>query len=88
MEAFEADSVRMARHALKVMLMFTVLERRQLPPSTLSGYLDSVPVYREYNRAYLGLAPTALAEMLVSELQRAGAVARNGEFLMPVVRNA
>jgi len=87
-EAFKADSARMARHALKVMLMFTLLERRRLPLSTLSGYLDSVPVYREYNRAYLGLAPGALAEMLVNELQRAGAVARNAEFLMPVVGNA
>jgi glyoxylase-like metal-dependent hydrolase (beta-lactamase superfamily II) len=88
MEAFNADSVRMARHALKVMLMFTLLERRQLPLSTLSEYLDSIPVYREYNAAYLGLAPSALAEMLVTELERAGAITRSGEFLKPAVRNS
>jgi glyoxylase-like metal-dependent hydrolase (beta-lactamase superfamily II) len=82
-EAFNADPERMARHALKVMLMFTLLERRQLPLSTLSRYLDSIPVYQEYNRAYFGLAPSALAETLVSELERSGAVSRSGEFLKP-----
>ncbi len=59
---------------------------RQLPLSKLSGYPDSVPVYREHNRAYLGLAPSALAEALVSELEHAGAVTRSGEFLGPAVR--
>jgi len=86
-EAFHAEPIRMARHALKVMLMFTLLGRRQLPLTTLPEYLDSVAVYREYNRSYFGLALLALAEMLVSELERAGAVRRNGGFLEPAVRN-
>ena len=85
-EAFSADSTRMAGHALKVMLMFTLLERRKLPLDTLSEYLDGVTVYREYNRAYLRFTPSALAEMLVSELERGGAVRRNGEFLEPALR--
>jgi hypothetical protein len=84
-EAFSADPARVARHALKVMLMFTLLERRQLALDTLPGYLDSIAVYREYNHAYFGLAPSALAEMLVGELERAGAVARTGEVLKPGV---
>ena len=46
------------------------------------------PVYREYNRMYFGLAPSALLEVLVSELERAGAVTRSGGFLMPAVRDA
>ena len=87
-EAFEADPVRMARHALKVMLMFTLLERSRLPLSKLPVYMDSVAVYRECNRAYFGLAPSALAELLVGELERAGAVARGGGFLIPVIRKA
>jgi len=49
----------MARHALKVILMFTLLERRQLLLSTLPEYLDNIPVYREYIRAYFRLAPPA-----------------------------
>ena len=71
-------------HVLKAMLMFTLLGGRQLPLTTLPEYLDNILVYREYNRTYLGLAP--LAEMLVSELECAGAVRRNGGFLEPAVR--
>jgi hypothetical protein len=40
-------------------------------------------LYREYNRSYLGLAPSALAEMLVSELERVGAITRDEELLKP-----
>ena len=79
--AFEDNPARLARHALKVMLVFTLLDRGRLPLSTLPGYLDSVPVYRDYNRAYLGLHPEALAELLVGELERAGIVERSGRFL-------
>jgi glyoxylase-like metal-dependent hydrolase (beta-lactamase superfamily II) len=86
-EAFQADPVRMARHALKVMLMFTLLERERLPLSTLPGYIDGIPAYREYNRAYFGLAPSALAEVLVNELERAQAVKRSGGFLIPTHRD-
>ena len=82
-DAFQADPSRMARHALKVMLMFTLLERQRLPLSTLPVYVDGIQVYREYNRAYLGLAPSALAEVLVIELERAGAAKRSGGFLIP-----
>jgi hypothetical protein len=46
----------MARHALMVILMFTLLERNRLPLSKLPAYVDSVAVYRECNRVYLGLA--------------------------------
>lgn len=81
--AFEENPERLARHALKVMLVFTLLDRGRLPLSTLPNYLDEVPVYREYNRAYLSLTPQALAELLVGELERAGAVERSGRFLIP-----
>jgi glyoxylase-like metal-dependent hydrolase (beta-lactamase superfamily II) len=83
-QAFVADPIRMARHALKV----TLLERRRLPLSKLSAYIAGVPVYREYNRMYFQLAPSALSEVLVSELERAGAVICSGGFLMPAVRDA
>lgn len=82
-EAFEADPVRMARHVLKVMLVFTLLERARMPLSKLPALLDGVPIFREYNEAYFRLTPAALAELLVGELERAGAVARSGAFLVP-----
>ena len=49
--------------------------------------MDRVAVYREFNRSYLGLTPAALAALLVGELERAGAAARDGEFLIPVIRD-
>jgi hypothetical protein len=45
--------------------------------------LDDVPVYREYNDAYFKLTPEALGVLLIGELERAGAVARSGAFLVP-----
>jgi glyoxylase-like metal-dependent hydrolase (beta-lactamase superfamily II) len=82
-QAFEADPLRMARHVLKVMLMFTLLERNRLPLSKLPALMEGVPVYREYNAAYFRLAPEALGKLLAGELERAGAATRSGAFLVP-----
>jgi glyoxylase-like metal-dependent hydrolase (beta-lactamase superfamily II) len=81
--AFEADSVRMARHLLKVMLTFSLLAQRRIREADLPAYCESVPLYPDVNRRYLGLAPGALAQMLVGELERARAVRREGEWLVP-----
>jgi glyoxylase-like metal-dependent hydrolase (beta-lactamase superfamily II) len=83
LRAFEADGSRMARHVLKVMLTFSLLERGRLPFSTLAAYLDGIPIYREYNALYFGLSAQALADLLVQELSRAGAIRRSGAFLLP-----
>ena len=83
LRAFEADDARMARHVLKVMLTFSLLERGRLPASTLAAYLDRIPIYREYNAQYLGLSAQALAELLVQELSHAGAIRRSGAFVLP-----
>ena len=82
-EAFEADSQRLARHALKVLLTFALLDRRQIPLADLPAYVDRVPIYRDFNACFFGLAPAALAAMLVGELERVGAVRREREFLTP-----
>ena len=65
------------------MLVFKLLEQGRLALATLPAYLDSVPVYRQYNRSYFGLPPATLAEQLVGELERAGAVTRNQDYLIP-----
>jgi glyoxylase-like metal-dependent hydrolase (beta-lactamase superfamily II) len=83
LRAFEADSSRMARSVLKAMLTFSLLERGRLPLSTLAAYLDGIPIYHEYNALYFGLSAQALADLLVQELSRAGAIRRSGPFLVP-----
>jgi len=81
--AFEQSSARIARHAAKALLVFTLLDRERMPLAEVPVYLDRVPVYRDLNARYFELAPAGFAEMLVGELERAGAVRRNGEFLKP-----
>ncbi len=73
-DAFAADDVRMARHALKVNLTYALLTGRTLAVADLPAYLERVGLYRDLNAAVLRLAPAALATMLTAELVRAGAV--------------
>ncbi len=82
-EAFAADELRVARHFLKVMLMFTLLDRQRLPLADMPGYVERVPVFRDFNAAYFRLSPTALAELLIGELQRAGTVNCMDGWLRP-----
>jgi glyoxylase-like metal-dependent hydrolase (beta-lactamase superfamily II) len=81
--AFESDSHRAARHALKVLLTFSLLDRQKLALAELPAYVDRVPIYRDFNERFFRLAPADLAASLVSELERVGAVRRSGEFLTP-----
>jgi glyoxylase-like metal-dependent hydrolase (beta-lactamase superfamily II) len=71
--AFEADPARMARHAVKVMLAFNLLHRREIALPELPGYLERTPVFAEMNAHYLHQPPTGLAAWLVGELCRTGA---------------
>ena len=72
--AFEADDARVARHALKALLAFQLLDRRRMPLADLPTYVDRVGIFRDFNAACLHLSPAELAEMLVRELVRAGAL--------------
>jgi glyoxylase-like metal-dependent hydrolase (beta-lactamase superfamily II) len=81
--AFEGDSLRMARHALKVLLSFALLDRREMRLADLPAYVDRVPIYRDFNARFFSLAPADLAATLVDGLERAGAVRRSGDFLTP-----
>jgi glyoxylase-like metal-dependent hydrolase (beta-lactamase superfamily II) len=81
--AFEADSLRIARHALKVLLVFSLLDRERMPIASLPHYLQRVDVHREFNARFFRLPPALLAEQLVADLEKAGAVRRDGADLTP-----
>ena len=81
--AFEADELRVARHALKVLLTFTLLDRQRIPLPELAAIVGRVPIFRDFNARYFNVAPDALAERLVSELERADAARREGGALLP-----
>ena len=82
-EAFEADPLRLARHALKVVLVFALLDRERLPLAGMPDYVERVEMFREFNARYYRLPPATLAEELVGELERAGAVRREEGYLLP-----
>jgi glyoxylase-like metal-dependent hydrolase (beta-lactamase superfamily II) len=80
--AFEADDAHAARHALKVVLAFHLLDCRRMPLAALPDYVARVGFYRDVNAAVLGLSPAALAAMLVESLGRAGALRREGDDIV------
>ena len=81
--AFEADPLRMVRHALKVILVFTLLDRERMPLATLPEYVDRVALYREFNERFFRVPPATLAQDLVADLERAGAIRRADGDIVP-----
>ena len=81
--AFEADPLRMARHALKVVLVFSLLDQERMPLATMPAYVDRVAIYREFNARFFRVPPATLAEQLIADLERTGAVRQQGEFVIP-----
>jgi glyoxylase-like metal-dependent hydrolase (beta-lactamase superfamily II) len=81
--AFEADSLRVARHALKVNLMFALLDQQRMRLDGMPAYVARVGLYRDFNALFFRLPPARLAELLMGELEQAGAARRNGDWLVP-----
>src|SRR3989442_1149564 len=81
--AFEADSMRVARHALKVVLTFALLDQRRLPLADMPAYMERVGIYRDFNARFFRLSPSELAERLVAELEKAHAARRENGWLVP-----
>jgi glyoxylase-like metal-dependent hydrolase (beta-lactamase superfamily II) len=79
--AFEADGKRVARHMLKVLLVFALLDKQRMRIADLPRYLDTVAVYRDFNALFFGLSPADLAQLLVGELERSHAVRREDGWL-------
>jgi glyoxylase-like metal-dependent hydrolase (beta-lactamase superfamily II) len=80
--ALRGDPVRQARSALKAILAFTLLDRGALRLDTLPDYFARVPLYRDLNARYFALPPARFAELLVSDLERAGGARREGGLLL------
>jgi glyoxylase-like metal-dependent hydrolase (beta-lactamase superfamily II) len=76
LDSFACDSLRIARHALKVNLMFTLLERRRLSLAELQTHVATIGLYREFNALFFDLPPAQFAEMLAGELEKSGAAKR------------
>jgi len=86
--AFAGDSLRIARHALKVNLMFSLLDKQRMPLAALPAYLDRVGMYRDFNALFFRLTPARLAELLICELVKAGAARIAEGDVVPVLDGA
>jgi len=81
--AFEADSLRVARHALKVNLMFALLDHQRMRLDGMPEYVARIGIYRDFNALFFRLPPTRFAELLIGELEKAGAAKREVGWLVP-----
>ena len=83
LESYETDPQRMARHALKVVVMFKLLDCRRLPLEGMPAYVQRVGLYRDFNARFLRMPPADLAGALVDDLVRSLAARRENGFVVP-----
>lgn len=81
--AFEADETKLARHVLKVMLSFALMDVGSLEAATLADYLAKIPLYREYDRTWFHLGHEELARQLFEYLARSGAIVKRDGRIFP-----
>jgi len=77
LDYLEADPVRNAENAVKVMLKFLLLERQQFALADLPAMFAANPVIDGARRRFLARSPAELAEWAVQALVRAGAARRH-----------
>lgn len=85
LEAFERDPVKCARHVAKVMFVFALLDKEAMPVADVAAYVGRVPCYMKLSERFLRLSPGELADWLVADLERAGAVAIADGLVRPTM---
>ena len=83
--AFARQPAKNARHVVKVMFVFALLERQGMPRCDVAGYLDRVACYRQLSERFIGLEAEALAEWILADLERAGAIRMAGADVLPTM---
>ena len=82
LDYLQADPVRNAENAVKVMLKFLLLERQHFALAALPAMFEQTPVIEGARRRFLDKNPGELAEWAVRSLVRAGAAKIDGEQLV------
>jgi glyoxylase-like metal-dependent hydrolase (beta-lactamase superfamily II) len=82
LDYLRADPARNARHAVKVLLKFLLLEREAIPLAGVRDWFASIPLVVEPNRRHLGLAPDELTDWTIAALVKAGAARIEGGMLI------
>lgn len=82
LDAYERNLAKLARHALKVMLSFSLMIEGRLALADLPRFLAERPIYGDVNRRYLHLPEAELQAYLVKDLERAGALKLEDGWLL------
>ena len=85
LDAFARDPVKNARHVVKVMFVFALLDRQSMPVAEVAGYVDRIPCYRRMSDRFLHMDSSALAEWMLADLERAGAIRISAGVVRPQV---
>ncbi len=72
--AFAGDPVKGARYAMKALFVFALLDKGSMAVADIAAYLARVPCHRRLAERFLRREPRELAEWLLADLQRSGAV--------------
>ena len=72
LHALESDPHRAARHAVKVVFAFLLLDRERIPLAALPAELQRIGLFRDFDDHFFRLGPERLAGWLVDALERAG----------------
>jgi glyoxylase-like metal-dependent hydrolase (beta-lactamase superfamily II) len=83
LDYYRKDVTRLARHCMKVILTFALLDQRRIELAGLADYLNANTLYRDVNARFLGLGKQELADYLVNDLEKAGAIERDGGAILP-----
>jgi glyoxylase-like metal-dependent hydrolase (beta-lactamase superfamily II) len=82
LDAFARDPAKNARHVIKSMFVFALLERGRMARDAVAPYLAKVPCYGRMAERFLGQAPGELAPWLIEDLHRSGAVEIKDSFVV------
>jgi glyoxylase-like metal-dependent hydrolase (beta-lactamase superfamily II) len=74
LNAYERDPAKLARHALKVMLSFSLMIQRRIALAALPQFFAERRIYADINRRFLRWPEAELRDYLLRDLARAGAL--------------
>lgn len=84
--AFAKDPAKNARHVVKTLFVFALLDKGSISVAMLPKYLAGVPVYCDMSARFLRLSVDEMAAMLIKDLFANGAVKLDNNLIKPTMR--
>lgn len=85
LDVLAADPARNARHVLKELFCFALLEKQGMYLSEVVPYVATVPCYRDLNERFIDVPMPQLADELIAELVNARMVTVDNGWIKPAI---